>query len=139
MGEQKIAAGGCLCGAVRYQVKTPLAGARACHCSQCRKQSGHYMVGARIGDWRKVEITGEKHVSWYRASQAARRGFCAICGSHLFYFGDSGQGALLAASLDSPTGLSLLGHMFVSDKGDYYEIADGLPQSDNWQLNESNS
>ena len=139
MEKQRSATGGCLCSAVRYQVNTPLAGARACHCSICRKQSGHYMVGARVGDWRKIKITGEEHVTWYHASDEARRGFCAICGSHLFYFVDSGQGALLAASLDSPTGLSLLGHMFVSDKGDYYEITDGLPQSNGWQLDETNS
>ena len=139
METRKTATGGCLCGAIRYQVNTPFAGARACHCSQCRKQSGHYMVGARVSDWHKVAITGEKYITWYRASQKARRGFCNICGSHLFYFGDSGQGALLAASLDSPTGLSLLGHMFVSDKGDYYAIADGLPQSGGLQLNESSA
>jgi len=29
--------------------------------------------------------------------------------------------------------------MFVLDKGDYYEIADGLPQSDDWQLDETNA
>jgi hypothetical protein len=39
MEERRPATGGCLCGAVRYQINTPLASARACHCSRCRKQS----------------------------------------------------------------------------------------------------
>jgi len=130
----KPATGGCLCGAVRFQVNAPFDGARACHCSQCRKQSGHYFVGARVSDWHDVEITGSESVTWYRASDEAQRGFCSLCGSHLFWVGDSGRGAVTAASVDTPTGLSLLGHMFVSDKGDYYEIEDGLPQSAGWQL-----
>jgi hypothetical protein len=34
--------GGCLCGAVRYTVDAPLRDVIACHCSQCRRTSGHY-------------------------------------------------------------------------------------------------
>ena len=35
----------------------------------------------------------------------------------------------MAGTLDAPTGLSMAGHVFVSDAGDYYAIADGLPQA----------
>ncbi|MCH7936123.1 MAG: hypothetical protein IH994_03405 [Proteobacteria bacterium] len=65
--------GGCLCGAVRFQAKAPFDSARAYHCSQCRKQFGRYMVGARVSDWRDVEIAVAESVNWYRASDAARR------------------------------------------------------------------
>ena len=37
--------------------------------------------------------------------------------------------SITAGSLDSPTGLKLDRHIYVADKGDYYEIADGVPQS----------
>ena len=40
-----MTAGGCLCGAVRYRVDGPLDGLAACHCSQCRRASGHYIAG----------------------------------------------------------------------------------------------
>ena len=60
--------------------------------------------------------------------QEARRGFCSRCGSHLFWLSKADQMAILAASLDEPTGLKVGSHIFTADKGDYYEIADGLPQ-----------
>jgi hypothetical protein len=52
-----------------------------------------------------------------------------VCGSALFWepaghdFVAVGMGAF-----DKPTGVHLEKHIFVADKGDYYEIADGLPQ-----------
>jgi hypothetical protein len=36
--------------------------------------------------------------------------------------------AILAASIDEPTGLRVTCHIFVDSKGDYYDINDGLPQ-----------
>ena len=33
-------------------------------------------------------------------------------------------------ALEGPTGLQLERHIFVAEKGDYYDIADGLPQSE---------
>ncbi len=36
--------------------------------------------------------------------------------------------AISAGSLDAPTGVVLEKHIFVAEKGDYYPIADGLPQ-----------
>jgi hypothetical protein len=37
--------------------------------------------------------------------------------------------AIAMAAFDGPTGVKLARHIFVADKGDYYEIADGLPQN----------
>ena len=117
--------GHCLCGAIRFR-GTYDAGhdLNACHCSQCRRWSGH--VWAAILP-KTLEITGTP--AWYRASDFARRGFCATCGSSLFWQRDGSDIIDVAAgAIDSPTGLRLQGHIFVADKGDYYEIADGLPQ-----------
>jgi len=120
--------GGCYCGKVRYRARLAGAAVTECHCSQCRRQSGHrYAVAeARAGD---VEIDGEGDINWFRASPAAERGFCATCGSHLFWRSlKDDDMAILAASIDAPTGLRLAGHIFVESKGDYYDIDDGLPQ-----------
>jgi hypothetical protein len=122
------ATGGCLCGAVRYRVDGRLRPVVACHCKQCRRQTGHHYAAtaARRAD---VTISGLNGVTWYRASGSAERGFCATCGSALFWAPiDGARLGLLAGSLDDPTGLQLAGHIFVADKGDYYTIADGLPQ-----------
>ncbi len=118
--------GGCLCGAVRFTVDGPLRPVVACHCSQCRKATGHHYA-ATSANRENIEITGE--VSWYRSSEWARRGFCATCGSNLFWDGPGENLSILAGSLDAPTGLALVGHIYCADKGDYYDIADGLPQA----------
>ena len=76
-------------------------------------------------------IHGEEHVKWYHASDDARRGFCGECGSALFWkHRDDPFTSVMAGCFEAPTGLKLAKHIFVADKGDYYDIADGLPQSD---------
>lgn len=60
-----------------------------------------------------------------------RRGFCASCGSFLFW--DPVRKDVIAVAMgafDKPTDAKLAMHIFVADKGDYYEIADGLPQNE---------
>ena len=98
----------------------------ACHCTQCRKTSGHH-VAATSAARDTVEIEGE--VTWYGSSDDARRGFCAVCGSNLFWNGAGESLSIFAGTLDGATGLALKGHIYCADKGDYYEIADGLPQA----------
>lgn len=120
--------GGCYCGRVRYRAGGVGRDVIECHCSQCRKQSGHRYAGAfaKTGD---VEIDGAEAVTWFRASPAAERGFCATCGSHLFWKASRGDNmAITAASVDEPSGLRMARHIFVDDKGDYYDITDGLPR-----------
>ena len=125
--EQSGATGGCLCGAVRYRVESPLGEAHACHCGQCRRQSGHYVVGVNV-EWSDVRIEDETSLRWYESSPGVRRGFCEACGSKLFWVSDEWGGSVYAGSLDEPTNFKVASHIFVADKGDYYEIADDLPK-----------
>jgi hypothetical protein len=72
---------------------------------------------------------GEDKVSWYQSSEKARRGFCSGCGSSLFWdplFRD--WIGIAMGAFDNPTKTRLHVHIFVADKGDYYEIADGVKQ-----------
>ncbi|MEM9971275.1 MAG: GFA family protein [Pseudomonadota bacterium] len=118
--------GGCLCEAVRYTVTGPLRPVIACHCKQCRKTSGHH-VAATSAPRGAIAVTGE--ITWYASSETAKRGFCAICGSNLLWDGGGSNISIFAGTLDGDTGLTTQGHIFCDDKGDYYEIDDGLPQS----------
>jgi hypothetical protein len=97
-----------------------------CHCGQCRRTSGHY-VAATAAPRDAVSIDGQ--VRWYASSETARRGFCPICGANLFWDGPGTHLSIFAGTLDQPTGLRMAGHIFMADKGDYYDIADGLPQA----------
>ena len=118
--------GRCLCGSVRYRAQGPLRPVVACHCRQCRRTSGHHAAATAVGRDR-LEVAGE--VTWHISSPGVRRGFCRICGSNLFWDRESLDSiSIFAGTLDSPDGLKLSAHIFVSDKGGYYDIADGLPQ-----------
>ena len=120
--------GSCLCGAVSFTVTGDLPPPDACHCSQCRKQSGHVWASTDVPR-AALSISGEDRVTWFQSSEQVRRGFCATCGSVLFW--DPPARASIAVAMgafDAPTGTRLHEHIFVADKGDYYEIADGLPQ-----------
>lgn len=117
--------GGCLCGAIRYSVSGPLRAVIGCHCSQCRKTSGHYVAATATGR-ADVQVTGEP--VWYRSSPEARRGFCGICGSNLFWDGGGDRLSIFAGTLDDAAPLRMDRHIYCADKGSYYEISDGLPQ-----------
>ncbi|WP_068109834.1 GFA family protein [Tropicimonas marinistellae] len=118
--------GGCLCGAVRYEVTGPLRPVIACHCTQCRKTSGHH-VAATSARRDSVTIFGE--VTWYASSDYARRGFCGTCGANLFWDGPGANLSIFAGTLDAPSGVVLSAHIYCDDKGDYYEIDEALPRA----------
>ncbi|MEM7462050.1 MAG: GFA family protein [Pseudomonadota bacterium] len=120
--------GGCLCGAVTFEVAGPLRPILFCHCNQCRKQSGHFYA-ATSAPVSAILISGENRITWYESSTRAKRGFCSICGSALFWkMNDESEMSILAGSFDEPTELVADKHIFCESKGDYYEIGDGLPQ-----------
>ena len=119
--------GSCLCGQLYFSAPSPLRPVIACHCSQCRKTSG-YFVAATSAARDTVVIKGE--VTWYRSSPQARRGFCGICGSQIFWDGPGENIAIFAGSLNGDTCTELAGHIFCADKGDYYQINDGLPHAE---------
>ena len=120
--------GGCLCGAVRYEVHGPLRAVVMCHCTQCRRMTGHIMA-ATAARHRDFRLLSEEGLRWYTSSEEARRGFCMLCGSTLFWQGAARDYLSIAAgSLDDSSGLRIACHIFTADKGDYYEIVDSAPQ-----------
>jgi hypothetical protein len=121
--------GSCLCGAVTFDVEGALPPPNACHCSRCRKQSGHYFASTEVARDR-LRISGSDNVSWYFSSEKVRRGFCATCGASLFFDPPHRDWIAVAmGAFDGPTETRMNLHIFVDDKGDYYQIADGLPQN----------
>lgn len=115
--------GSCLCGGVQYRVAGPLRPVVACHCTQCRKTSGHY-VAATQAEAAKVTIE-EATLRWFRSSQQAERGFCGQCGSNLFWRRlDNPKISIFAGTIDGPTGLRVESQLYPESKGDYYDVPD---------------
>jgi hypothetical protein len=120
--------GSCLCGKVHFETRGNLRGVVYCHCSQCRKQTGHYYAATNV-QADAIDVFGEEHVTWYQASDFASRGFCKNCGSALFWkHKDVDHISVMAGAFDQPSALHGESHIFVADKGDYYEIHDDLPK-----------
>ena len=125
--------GSCLCGGVTIAVEGDLEHQpEACHCTQCRKQSGSFLTAVNVRKSR-LTIRGQEHVGWYSSSDKVERGFCKTCGSTLFWAPNMEDYEWIAVAMglfDGATGTHLRKHTFVHDKGDYYDIADGVPQSE---------
>lgn len=123
--------GSCLCGAVTFQVEGELNPPDACHCSRCRKQSGHFWASTDLPR-SAVTVHGAEHVTWYQASEKVRRGFCRTCGAALFWDPVFKETLAIAmGAFDTPTNTKLALHIHVESKGDYYELGDGVPQNPN--------
>jgi len=120
--------GSCLCGAVTFDVAGALPPPDACHCTQCRKHSGHYFVSTDVPR-ASVTMRGVENITWFQSSEKVRRGFCAKCGSSLFW--DPIEKDWIGIAMGAfalPTDTKVHVHIFVSQKGDYYDIDDGVPQ-----------
>lgn len=119
--------GSCLCGAVTFEAEPPLRPVIACHCTQCRKTSGHFWAETAV-PLTRFKLTNESGLRWFHASDIARRGFCGTCGASLFWEPkDGGTISIAAGSLEGPTGLEIAEHWYAEDRGDYYDITDGKP------------
>ena len=125
--------GSCLCGEVTYQIDGQLRENDGCHCTQCRKWTGHFLTGVAVSR-KDITINGTEHLSWYHSSEKVRRGFCAKCGSSLFFDPTDTQKhdwiSVAMGTFDTPTNTALQRHIFVAEKGDYYQLNDGLPQNE---------
>ena len=121
--------GGCLCGGVRYRVTGPLRSVVYCHCSQCRRTSGHFVAATAVAKDALI-VVADEGLEWFASSEFASRGFCNRCGSSLFWLSEARDHvSIMAGTLDESTGLEAGEHIFVKDKGDYYDLTDDLPKA----------
>jgi len=120
--------GACFCGAVKFQVTGPLRDVVNCHCGQCRQLYGNFGSHTKVHN-DHIVVTKEDGLLWYRISEKTQRGFCGICGSGLFWKIDNQEATcIVAGCLECPSGLKTIGHVFVEEKSDFYEIADDHEQ-----------
>jgi len=129
--------GGCLCGAVRFELDRAIGPFELCHCSRCRKVSGSaYMagIGVRRSEFRLVG--GRSLIRTYDAPLLERPPpyrvcFCSRCGSPLpDPDGTSDWLEIPAGLLDDDPGIRPDKHIFVEVKADWDVISDSLPQLD---------
>ena len=86
MTDEKRVHGGCLCGAVRFEIDLPSKWCAHCHCSMCRRAHGAgYVTWVGFDSGHFKLLSGDHHLKWYESSPGARRGFCTECGSAMLF------------------------------------------------------
>ncbi len=123
-------AGGCHCGAIRYEVEgDPLTHA-LCHCSDCRRHAGAPVVGWTMYAETALRVTrGVPKI--YASSQQAQRHFCGDCGTGLFYYNPEGLPGIVdiqSATYDSPEAVPARIQIQVAERIAWMESAHELPQ-----------
>ena len=122
--------GGCLCGAVEYEIPDALLYAGYCHCSECRRFSGSPFSafgGIAKADFRLLK--GAESIKHYAKNANTTLGFCGICGSSLYAAKTQREmiNLRLGTLRDVPS-LAPQAHAFVASKAPWYEIRDDLVQ-----------
>lgn len=119
--------GSCLCESVTYVVDGPMRDVVNCHCSRCRRHTGHFMA-ATSADKGDVEIAGDA-LRWYDATDEVQYGFCGHCGSTLFWRTSRRPDTLsiAAGTLTPPTALKTAAAIYTDYGSDYHSYDDSIP------------
>jgi hypothetical protein len=114
--------GRCLCGTIRFTAARVSDSVGACHCSMCRRWGGGPLLAVDCGT--EVAFEGAGNLSVYDSSPWAERGFCAKCGTHMFYrLKGSHQYIMPAGLFEDDSAFVLDQQIFIDDKPGYYDFA----------------
>jgi hypothetical protein len=123
--------GGCLCGAVRYQITAPLGITEHCHCSMCRKAHAAAFSTNAVVPADAFQVTrGERLLSEYASSPNRRKNFCSRCGTQLFIrrLDETAYTVVTLATIDGDPRARPVRHVHATSKAPWYDITDRLPQ-----------
>lgn len=119
MNEKVTLNGQCLCGSVKVSSQSADTSIGACHCDMCRRWCGGPLLAIDCST--AVDFKGRENISVYSSSEWADRGFCASCGSNLFYrLKDSGQYIMCAGLFNLGEGFAFDHQVFIEEKPAYY-------------------
>ncbi len=132
MGDETTqATGGCMCGAVRYEVNGDPFSVLHCHCLSCRRHTGAPVV--TLAGFKQDQIrftTGDPRI--YKSSPGVRRAFCGQCGTPLTWEGDGGDlGPIVElhiSTFDDPNAFVPQGHVHHDERIAWFVVADALPR-----------
>jgi hypothetical protein len=125
----RVLAGKCGCGTVRYRVADAFLYAANCHCSRCRAATGSAFKPFAGIEREKLEITAGRDALLVFGEEELNDTRCSVCGSLLFSVVRDGayvhvaMGSLVDAPSIRPTK-----HIFVGSKAAWFDITDNLPQ-----------
>ena len=125
-------AGGCGCGAVRFEVLESFVSAIYCHCTRCQRRTGTAAsANARVAAESFRVVQGEDRLCSWKPETGAEKFFCGDCGSALFSrpAPDAEQVGVRLGAIDGDPGIRPDAHQFVAYAAAWEPIPDdGLPR-----------
>lgn len=126
-----FARGSCLCGAVRFRAELPSKWVAHCHCTFCRRAHGSpFVTWAGFPSEQFALEPSSQSPTWHESSAGAQRGFCATCGSPMFFKSTRWPGemhvarALFTDALDREPAA----HVFYENHVSWFNVNDDLPK-----------
>ncbi|WP_367272887.1 GFA family protein [Devosia sp.] len=118
----EIRTGGCLCGAVRYEVRGAPMKSGLCHCGDCRKVTGSSFLA--YADWPSDRFSFTGEIATYEG-----RSFCPKCGSRLFAYDETGGEIYLGTLDDAPNGIRPLVEGWCIRREHWLPVIAGMPMA----------
>jgi hypothetical protein len=132
--DERMLAGGCECGAVRYRVADAFLYAANCHCSRCRAATGSAFKPFAGIERAKLQIAEGAAALLVHGDDHLNDTRCAACGSLLFSVVRNGEYVHVAmGSLTDAPSIRPTKHIFVGSRAPWFEITDDLPQAEEYE------
>jgi hypothetical protein len=122
-------AGGCFCGAIRYELTDVPLASMMCHCHSCRRIAGAPVVAWITFAKNNFRLTRGMATD-VESSLGVRRAFCSSCGTHLTYENAKCPQEIdvTTCTLDDPNAYPPTHHSWVSHDLQWVHFGDGLPK-----------
>ena len=133
MDDDRLLAGSCECGTVRYRVADAFLYAANCHCSRCRAATGSAFKAFAGIEREKLELEDLNGPLLVHGTDELNDTRCASCGSLLYSVVREGAyvHVALGSLVDDPS-IRPTEHIFVGSKATWFEITDELPQAEGY-------
>lgn len=131
MGDPERVSGGCLCGAVRFEVQLPSLFCAHCHCSMCRRNHGAgFVTWFAVAPERLSIARGADALVRHQSSEHGSRSFCGRCGSSLFCENTSypDRVDIALGAMDGPIDRPPQAHTYFDSRASWISVADDLPR-----------
>ena len=124
--------GSCGCGAVRFEVTSPLVSAAYCHCTRCQRRTGTAAsASGRVEPGSVRVVAGEEELRSWAPPGGFEKVFCVRCGSALFSRppGSTDYAGVRLGAIDGDPGIRPQWHQYVAYAAPWEELPDdGLPR-----------
>ncbi len=109
--------GGCLCGAIRYTIRVPVAALRVCHCTHCQKNTGSGASVNAVVAAADFAITQGKPKRFTTKADSGRtllRHFCGDCGSPIYAYRETSPERVVvkAGTIDDTSSMKISAHIW---------------------------